>query len=267
MRAQKMNDDDLDQDFDDGAPEYADPGTVSPWALPEALCRLRFLGDDMYLRMQTTNIGVVDQFIMRLETDALSKLYEEGGRDMELGIFLSAQSQMWIFAIYELLRTWRERARGALELLRKGTLNDRIAALRADKGFRHHGEEALADQLQALADDSAIATELEDHLRRIYIPYARLDHLRVALAKHEVKGKRGALASAPGYGRYNAGCGALDYQIEVGRTILGTINRRDIADEFRAMWNGEAPSLTDIEDFKVFMKGVDDKDMPDFGDF
>jgi hypothetical protein len=262
-----MNEDDLDHDFDEGVPEYADPATISAWALPEALCRLRFLGDDMFLRMQTTNIGVVDQFIMRLETEALSKLYDEGGRDMELGVFLSAQSQMWIFAIDELLRTWRERARAALDHMRKDTLKDRIAALRSDKGFRHHGEEALADQLQALADDPQIAIELDEHLRRSHIPYARLDHLRVALAKHEVKGKRGALASAPGYGRYNAGCGAFDYQIEAGRAILDTINRRDIADEFRAMWNGEAPTAAEIEDFKAFMKGVDDKYMPDFGDF
>lgn len=57
----------------------------------------------------------------------------------------------------------------------------------------------------------------------------------MALAKHEVSGgKPKAVAYAPGYGRINMECGALEYQMSNGPMILGNISRRDIADEIRA---------------------------------
>jgi len=234
---------------------YAEPESIHPCALAESLDRLRLLGDDVYLRMQATNVGMVDVFLMRIETQLRSTLADNEGPDMELGFLLSAISQMWIFALYELLRTWRERATTTLKLRKEKKLTKRIEALGIDEGFEHVSRKMLASQLQEVLENPARAEEIEEHLRRITIPFARLDALRVTLAKHEVKGKHGLIAYAPGYGRFNQWCGAVEYTIGQGNIINDQINRRDIADAFRSLWKGESPTDKDIASFKEFMKG------------
>jgi hypothetical protein len=243
--------DDRDHELDD----YSEPENVHPGALADSLCRLHLLGDDVYLRMQATNVGMVDVFLMRIETQLRSTLADDGGPDMELGFLLSAMSQMWIFAVYELLRTWRERATTTLKLLKENKLSQRIEALDTDEGFEHVTRKMLAAQMQEVLDNPARAGAIKEHLRRTYIPYARLDALRVTLAKHEVKGERGSVAYAPGYGRFNQWCGAIEYMIGRGNVINDRINRRDIADAFRSLWEGEAPTDDEIASFKEFMKG------------
>lgn len=196
----------MTEDFDDRNHEldgYVEPENIHPGALAESLRRLHLPGDDVYLGMQATNVGMVDVFLMRIETQLRLTLAEDDGPDMELGFLLSAMSQMWIFAVYELLRTWRERATTTLKLLREKKLPQRIDALHTDEGFEHGSRKMLAAQLQEVLENPARASEIEEHLRRTYIPYARLDALRVTLAKHEVKGERGSVAYAPGYGRFN----------------------------------------------------------------
>jgi hypothetical protein len=59
---------DREEDQDD-APDYGDPGDISESELRTALCDLRLLDDDPYLRMQALNLSVVDQFVMSLEYD------------------------------------------------------------------------------------------------------------------------------------------------------------------------------------------------------
>src|SRR5690349_19058939 len=86
------------------------PHLVSPHTLPDALRQLTLFGDDPYLSMQATNLGIVDTFCMQLESDLL-RLYAQQERTPPEGVFVSAQSQMWIFAAYEALRTWRQRAK------------------------------------------------------------------------------------------------------------------------------------------------------------
>jgi hypothetical protein len=248
-----MNDDIQDSSHDlDG---YAEVESIHSGALANSLRRLHLLGGDMYLRMQATNVGMVDVFLMRIETQLRTTLADDDGPDVELGFLLSAMSQMWIFAVYELLRTWRERATTTLKLLRENKLAQRIEALDAEYGVEHVNGKMLADQLRKVLENPACALEIEEHLRRAYIPFARLDALRVTLAKHEVKGERGSIAYAPGYGRFNQWCGAVEYMIGRGNVINDQINRRDIADDLRALWDHEPPTDEDITSFKEFMKG------------
>jgi hypothetical protein len=62
--------------------------------------------DDAFLRMQAFNLSLVDHFVMRLELQLhRARFNEEKGLGGDTA-FLSAQTQMWIFAVYELLRTW-----------------------------------------------------------------------------------------------------------------------------------------------------------------
>jgi len=63
---------------------------------------------------------------MELEEQVLAKLFHEERTPMET-MFLSAQSQMWIFAAYEILRTWRQRAREVLKLDKSGGLRPKFA--------------------------------------------------------------------------------------------------------------------------------------------
>ena len=133
-----MKPDDYIEDRDD-FPNYRDPDQVKESELRTALCGLRLLGDDLYLRTQAVNLSLVDQFVMRLEYDTLSKLNDEESTPVPEAAFLSPISQMWIFAAYELLRTWRQRTKEALKLLQSGGLAKKIEVLERDGEHFHAG--------------------------------------------------------------------------------------------------------------------------------
>jgi hypothetical protein len=241
-------------DHDDDVPRYREPADIGLNELVNALSSFQMM-DDPYLRMQIYNLAVVDQFIMGLEEDVLRKLLQEERTPLE-SMFLSAQSQMWIFAAYELMRTWRERATDVLTLHKNGGLKLKIEALKKPQGFVHTGREIRADQLQRFLENESAIERIQEDLRHAHIPFGNLEYIRIALAKHQVPGKAKQIAYAPGYGRINQWCGSLDYQLERGRVILGQISRRDIADELRAMGDrSRTPSEEDLESFDFFMKG------------
>jgi hypothetical protein len=238
----------------DDVPPYRERADIGMNELVGALDSLQLM-DDPYLSMQTYNLALVDQFIMELEDDVLQKLLQEERTPPET-MFLSAQSQMWIFAAYELTRTWCERATDVLNLHKNGGLKLKIDALRKPQGFLHVGRELRADQLQRIADDKSAIERIREDLRLAHVPFGNLEYIRIALAKHQVPGKAKQIAYAPGYGRINQWCGSLDYQLERGRVILGQISRRDIADELRAMSDRTSvPSEDDLKSFDEFMKG------------
>lgn len=105
-------------------------------------------------------------------------------------------------------------------------------------------------------------TSIQRDLKRTHILFARLEAIRISLAKHEVRKKKGSVALRPGYGRINRWCGALDFEIQNGRYSIGDINRRDIADEIRVLPADDyVPSDDDIASFDAFMRGPDDEDI------
>jgi len=249
-----MEDDTHDEDWDD-APAYRDPNEIEQAELNEALCSLSLM-DDPYLRMQALNLAVVDQFVMDLEYDVLRRLNSEDRTPGPEAMFLNAFSQMWSFAAYELLRTWRERAKEVIKLHENGGLTLKIEALGKDPGFRHVGREIRADQLRTFLIDPTAINKIKEDLRLIHIPFSRIEFIRIALAKHEVRGNKKSVAYAPGYGRINSWCGSLDYQLENGGAILGNINRRDIADALRLLSDRtKPPTDEELASFDEFMNG------------
>lgn len=51
-------------------------------------------------------------------------------------------------------------------------------------------------------------------------------------------------------------CGSLDYQLENGKYIMGTISRRDVADSMRSVdLESEPPNEGDLKAFDDYMKG------------
>ena len=56
---------------------YLPRDSVKPGQLREALSKLKFLGDDPFLRMQAVNLDIVDQFLTDLEYGVLRELHQE----------------------------------------------------------------------------------------------------------------------------------------------------------------------------------------------
>jgi hypothetical protein len=75
------------------------------------------LFDDLYLRMQAMNIAVSDQALRDWEAALMREYLEADDTPMESAMFVSAFSQLWLFGLYELLRTWRERASEILDFV------------------------------------------------------------------------------------------------------------------------------------------------------
>jgi hypothetical protein len=210
--------------------------------------------DDPYMQMQATNLGIVDQFLTDLEFQVLRESFNDD-RDISGMLFLNAQSQMWMFSAYELLRTWRQRIREAQRLLDSGKIHDRINDLLKDQGFQHFGMEIRAGQFRRLFDSPDSPRLMEEDLRLTHVLYRQLDYLRVALAKHEVKGRQGSVALSPGYGRLDIWSGSLQYELEAGQVSLGTLSRRNVADGIRAFASRkEIPTPDSLKSFDDFMK-------------
>ena len=64
---------------------------------------------DLYLAMQALNLSVVDEYLRSLETDLLREYHDIERTPIPSAVFVSALSQLWVFGIYELMRTWRQR--------------------------------------------------------------------------------------------------------------------------------------------------------------
>ena len=247
-------DDEYEPDDHDDGPRYADISTLEGWEIPVALNGLS-LFQDPYMSMQAQNLAVVDFFLNGLEQRVMKRLFAEDRTPIDDAMFLNAQSQMWIFAAYEVMRTWRQRAKDMIKWSDNGGLQLKLDALEANDGFVHDGNLRRAAMVRAVMNDPTVIAKLRDDLKRTHIVFTRMEYLRVSLAKHEVPGKAKALALAPGYGRINSWCGALDYELNNGKYIMGFINRRDIADEIRAIPNLDVPNDDNLASFDEYMKG------------
>ena len=56
--------------------------------------------------MQAMNIDLVDRYLRNMEDDLVAQFIETDEIDLPQTMLVSALSQMWVFALYELLRTW-----------------------------------------------------------------------------------------------------------------------------------------------------------------
>ncbi len=182
----------------DQDPSFRSHTDITPDELTTALRSLELLGGEMHLGLQVTNLTVVDQFIMGVEHHILQEYFRTDKTPPET-MFLNAQSQMWIFAAYELLRTWRARAKDIIKWAENGGLELKAKSLEEDQGFLHSGRQMRAKQLREVATNPSMIETIKTDLRRAHIPFSRIEHLRVSLAKHEVRGRRNSVAYAPGY--------------------------------------------------------------------
>lgn len=212
-------------------------------SLHEALRDLPLL-DQVFLGMQAMNVHLVDGYLEDWEAQLLAEYIELERTPTESALFVSALSQMWIFATYELLRTWKSRAS---EIVRwAGSLGDfegderaeAVASKRAEVE-RRASEVLDADihwrDFERASDDAEFVDALRSALSRTAVVFHAVEAVRVWLAKHEVPRRDGLFAGAPGYGRIDMETGSIYWQVELGRDEVTTISRRGLADMLRAL--------------------------------
>jgi hypothetical protein len=90
------------------------------------LRKLPLFEDDLYLGMQVTNLEVVDHILRDMESQLLALYIEKERTPGPEAMVVSAFSQLWVFGLYELLRTWRTRAQRILDFAQSlaGVPND-----------------------------------------------------------------------------------------------------------------------------------------------
>lgn len=243
-------------DQQDNDPQYEASEDINEKGIVESLTRLHLIESDMYLQSQAYNLGIVDKFIMDMEYKVLREWFKTD-RTPSLTFFLSAQSQMWIFAVYEFLRTWRQRAKDIVKLADNGGLEQKLTAMKEKEySYVHFGHNIRISQIENVIKEPTLISQLKKELLHLYIPFRQLEHIRISLAKHELSRKSNSAALMPGYGRINIWCGSLDYDLENGIYSMGFINRRNIADSIRHLdFSQDPPSEEELSQFDDYMNG------------
>lgn len=201
------------------------------WSRLLTVFRRLVLFDDMFLNMQAMNVAIVDSFITDQEYALLREYIAKERTPTQQAMFVSALSQMWLFALYELLRTWRGRIRTLRKWKENGAVPEMLGRLEGDE----HSLGALmkSRHVERVRDDPSFLLKMEGHMIAVEQVFRMTEGLRINLAKHEVPGKANVPVRAPGYGRINGHCGALDFQLDLGDNSYGLLNRRDIAEAIR----------------------------------
>lgn len=192
--------------------------------------------DDVFLNMQAINVAVIDPMITQAELSLLREWFEIERTPLESAMQVSALSQMWVFALYELLRTWRERIKYLRTQQKNGMLKQYAERVRAKADKDHH----LAAQFRAIhaeqvLKDPGVLAHAEVQRAAVDPVWKAVEAVRINLAKHGAPGGGPNIPVAPGYGRINMLCGAMDFQITIDTNeTYFVVNRRDIADALRA---------------------------------
>ncbi|UXA57870.1 hypothetical protein M0D47_03085 [Xanthomonas prunicola] len=225
---------------------------INAHELVTALTGLTLLGDDLAMRSQAFNLAMVDKFIMGLEMNYLrSRFTEELPREPGSAVFLSAQTEMWIFAAYELMRSWRERAKLAIRLAENGGLGAKISHLLAKPDWDYGGR-MVARQLSRVRDEPEILPRVRDDVRRSHIPFHLLEWVRVQLAKYQEPGNEKSFVRT--HPMMDRETGSLNYELTRGQVILEVLSRRQLADLMRGLNEQEVPSEEAISSFENFRK-------------
>ncbi|NMX27303.1 hypothetical protein HBO14_12275 [Pseudomonas sp. WS 5406] len=253
-----MIDDDYGYNRDD-EPTYLSPDQIPQNALRNALESLSLFATDISLVSQAMNLTIVDEFIMGLEYDYRRAKFNESSNPYD-SIFLAAQSQMWIFSAYEVMRTWVAKAKSYILTAENSGLHQKLKALKRDRGYINYSALQKAKEIQALIDDKSLLGKLQDDLARIQFLFIRVEMIRVALAKHEVRKREGAMLANGLVGLMNRECGSLSYQMNTGMVIQGEISRRDIADGIRSIPDFTVPTPEDVKSYENFMRGLSDNE-------
>ena len=202
------------------------------------------LFDDLFLRMQALNLSVVHEYLSGLEDELVRELVQTE-RTPPGTIFVSALSQLWVFGVYEILRTWRQRGSDVLSFVTKVKGSPRTARRKLiDDKKRSLGRSSSGpldldmrwSQFQKALDDPRFVKTLVHAMDRFEFGFRRIEALRVALAKHEMPDAKGVPATFPGYARIDSVSRSIQWQTSLrgtssGGTEIDILTRKEIAED------------------------------------
>ncbi len=203
------------------------------------------LGDEPYLGMQALNLQITDAFLENQEAQLLAEYMHDERTPIQSTLFVSALSQMWVFALYEFLRTWRQRVKDVLQWAKEiqatpaPARDARLASKRAEIAARAAEPDGAAVFFAPAYDDAATdptsIETLQNAIDRTERLFRRIEALRVSLAKHEIPRMRGSRAMAPGYGRIDMQTGSIYWMVSLGGKEVDLVSRQTLADECRRL--------------------------------
>lgn len=222
--------------------ESEEPQEDDAPSLTDALQSLPILRDDMYLRLQALNVGLVDSILTDWERVLLAEYHDEESTPIATATVVAAVSQLWVFGLYELLRTWRQRVSDVLSFAtwvntipaneRQQRIEDKkreIGEAATDPSF---ADAAIAPAFESAATDAEFRSSVRLALDRSEVPYRRLEAVRVHLAKHEVP-KSGSYGVAPGYSRIDEITRSILWEVPLGNNEIELTSRRSLVDGCR----------------------------------
>ena len=171
-------------------------------------------------------------------------------------MFVSAMSQLWVFGLYELLRTWRQRVEEVIrfsEELRNSGEADREKRIAEKKQQIEKASEAALDKqyywkpFEAAAGDNNFVDKLRNAIDQTEVLFRRIEALRISLAKHELPKSKGMFAMAPGYGRIDSTDGSIQWQIVLKDNQVDLVSRRTLANECRRIGEDHSKVLLSRE--------------------
>jgi len=236
---------------------YQNPEEIGQMEVYSALNSLVFFASNLDFCNQAISLTIVDEFIMGLEYGYLRSKFEETNVPYQ-SIFLSAQSQMWIFSAYELMRTWREKISKYLKAAENGGLPLMLKELQKPSSYENYTIQKRIEEINLLIENLEVVETMRNDLKRTQMLFIRMELLRISLAKYQMRKRPSAAVLAPTVGYMNRWCGSLEYQINSGQTIICNLSRRDIADGIRAIPTMTAPSDEDLDSFETAMRGPSD---------
>lgn len=243
---------------DHDAPRYRDVAEIGRADLYEALMTLAGFSENPMLVMQASQLCLVDNMLNGIEQEVMSHQFDEDAPRRKIAL-LQSLSPMWIFATYELLRTWRQRCEEVIKLAENAGFNLKASSLERDLGYRHYDRELRAKQLRDAEERPELVEQMRIDLRRTEMGFTQLEFIRVAIAKHEVskKGPKKPIAFAPGLALINRHCGSMEYEMSNGGSIIGFVTRRDIAETIRFIPGASNPSDEELGSFRQYMSPPD----------
>lgn len=208
----------------------------------EALQSLGMLKEDVFLGMQALNLGLVNELIVDIEDQMVREYLASDSTPMPTAMMASALSQLWIFGLYELLRTWRQRVRQVirftceLDLLNKNDREERISAEVARLWTASMEIEGAVAPIPVQVFERAVrregfAKQLKLDLVRFERAFRKIEVLRISLAKHELPRVTGSYADMSGYARIDVSNRSLCWQISLRNDEVLIISRREIVEE------------------------------------
>jgi len=239
-----MVEDDLnDTSFEAVADDQDDEARLP--SLHDVLRSLPLVDQDHYIGMQATNLAIVASMLEPMEDDVAGEHAYTDRLPLEGFMRVSALSQLWIFGVYEFLRTWRQWVEDIL--IRCNNL-DRLDAEGRKERLKQDLEELgraspsspgglpYSSAFERAAVDSGYQQRLQEALYRSDLPFRRIEAVRVHLAKHEVP-KGNEYGSGAGYARIDIDR-SVQFHVPLGDNEITMVSRRGIERDLRRMADG-----------------------------